>query len=174
MISYITGDLIAAAKEAKDIRILVHSANNLKIAGAGVIIPIFKTWPDASNVYQNIEAALGSVSLSKDDNVIVCNLIGQEGIGRDKRNEPCVRLWAIEKGFRKIRNIYDSYKKNGHKVRVMIPRICVGLGGLSPNKWPRVLQSINNGMPLGSYNLDVYTLEKEAKKFPNTPLRDLL
>lgn len=173
MITYITGDLIAAAQEAKDIRILVHLCNNIGVSGAGIIVPIFKTWPDAANLYHTIsslEMKLGNLTTHKSGNVIVVNLIGQEGVGPDKRGEPPVRYWSIEKGFRKIRNIYDTYKKKGHKPRVIAPRLGCALAG---GKWPRVLQAIHNGMPLGSYNLDVYTLEKEANKFPNTPLRDL-
>lgn len=172
MIQYITGDLIVAAKSAKDIVILVHCANNINVAGAGVIVPIFKEWPTAAQEYFNTSPQkLGDVSLSKTNNVIVCNLVGQDGVGLDKRRESPIRYWAIEKGFRKIRNIYDTYRTKGHKVKVIIPRMGVGLAG---GKWPKVLTAINNGMPLSKYNLDVYTLDKETKKFPNTPLRDLV
>lgn len=171
MINYVTGDLIEAAKSAKDIVILVHCANNINVAGAGVIVPIFKQWPTAAQEYFNSSPQkLGDVSLSKTDHVIVCNLVGQEGVGKDKRGESCVRYWAIEKGFRKIRNIYDTYKTKGHKVKVLVPRMGVGLAG---GKWTRVLTAINNGMPLAKYNMEVYTLKSESRKFPNTPLRDL-
>lgn len=171
MIQYITGDLIAAAKSAKDIVILVHCVNNLNIAGAGIVVPLFNNWPGAAKAYCSMEQSLGNVSLDKVGNVVVANLVGQEGVGPDKRGEAPIRYWAIERGFRKIRHIYDSYKTKGHKVKVIVPRIGCAL---ALGKWPRVLTSINNGMPLSKYNMDVYTLDKEARKFPDTPLRDLL
>lgn len=121
-------------------KVIVHCCNDINWFGSGVAGNISRKWPDVKNYYHswhNREVTtdtpfvLGQIQFVKaEDNVWVCNLIGQRGIGGftiDGVFIPPVRYEALTEGFLRLR---EKIKKSGNKkVSIHAPLLCTGLAG---------------------------------------------
>lgn len=128
MIRYIHAD--ATIPLGKDM-VICHINNNLGVAGAGFVIPLYRRYPMAKRAYQGwyakgdsqgIPFALGEIQAVFEKDVWVLNMVAQNGIGRVGRQ---VDYDALRSCLGKVcRFMNDKGLKN-----VQMPRIGAGLGG---------------------------------------------
>lgn len=147
-IQYTTGDatrpigysLSGYANPDAGNHVIVHCCNNIGAWGAGFVLALSERWPMAEKKYRgafdgSIPAPheLGDViwanvhgGLPGDrTDLFVANLIGQDGVGRNKAGRPPIRYDAIDQGLLKIGSaIVDRYPAQVH-----MPRMGCGLAG---------------------------------------------
>ena len=138
-ITYVTGD--ATAPEGDGLKVIVHCCNNLGVWGAGVVMALSRKWerPEAeykawANKYgEKFRRMLGSMLLVPvEEDIIVANLVGQEGVGKSHDGTPPVRYEAIFKGLTPLQTFRDEKQA---EISVHMPRMGCGLAG---GEWHRI------------------------------------
>lgn len=130
----IKGDLFNDT-EAK---IWIQGVNLKSTMGAGIAKEFKRRYPKMFEIYKqrcdNGQLALGDHVIYKhppiedSKGVIIYNIATQPKPG------PCASLEAIEKGLEKIFSVGDQLEKKYWPVKVAMPRIGCGLGGLDWDK----------------------------------------
>lgn len=124
MIKYIPGDLFEAIKDSKDTILIPHVVNTIFAWGRGFVVPLAKHYPKAKQVYKNAdELNLGITQFVEIDNVIVANMIAQEGIGF-KNDVPPIRYEALKSCMLHVK---DHIKDK--KIRIVTPMFGAFLAG---------------------------------------------
>lgn len=149
MIKYIIGDVCEpVCSDGK--QIIAHCCNNEGKMGSGVALAISKKYPAVKLAYcmwaeeekkKNNKLPLGEVQFvgngpgkNEDCDIIIANIIGQDGIGFKKGVAP-VRYEAIREGLEEVRDYAKKLSATVH-----LPRMASGLAGGS---WGRVEKIIN-------------------------------
>jgi O-acetyl-ADP-ribose deacetylase (regulator of RNase III) len=153
MIEYVVGDLIAS-----DEPVIAHGCNTVGVMGAGIARVVRSTWPE---VYYEYETACargtfdaGSAQRCKTpEDRVVYNLGTQRNPGAG------ATYWLV---FLSFANMLESMKTWGH-VRVAVPRIGCGIGGL---EWSGVEAAIEAALDnvTGDFEIVVYTHPSDADK----------
>jgi hypothetical protein len=105
-INYVIGD--ATAPQGDGLKIIVHVCNDIGAWGAGFVLALTNKWSEPERMYRNWSFSdkgyhLGAIQyVSVESDIIVCNLIGQHGIGNDRKGNPPIRYGAIRTGLRKL------------------------------------------------------------------------
>lgn len=134
-------------------KVIVHCVNDINSFGSGVAGNISRKWPDVKNYYHSwhngdvttdTPFVLGQIQLVKaEDNVWVCNLIGQRNIGGftiDGVFIPPVRYEALTEGFLRLR---EKIKKSGNKkISIHSPLLGCGLAMGSLDKIYEIANSV--------------------------------
>ena len=125
-IEYKTGDITKI--DIKDRAIIIHCCNNLGLMGAGVALALRKKWPKVyiqyREKYEKEGLELGEVDFVKiNKNLVIANMIGQEGI-KTKKDKIPISYEAIEECLDKIYNIAKKYN-----AIVIGPKFGAGLAG---------------------------------------------
>lgn len=160
MIYYVNGDATYPELVTPNIKnIIVHCCNDIGGWGAGFVLAISRRWKEPERQYRAYYRSmrLGDVRIVKvEENIAVCNLIGQHGIlsskpkiidysinpqkvyeyTNTKNYIPPIRYDAIECGFKRL---YSKIKDRPDIV-VHMPRIGCGLAG---GDWNVIEQIIN-------------------------------
>lgn len=129
---YLKGD--ATDPQIVGNKIIVHCCNNLGKWGKGFVLAISKRWKKPEQAYRKWfsserEFKLGMVQyVQVEQDLIIANLIGQEGI-YPKNKIPPIRYEAIQEGFQKIAKRALTLEASIH-----MPRIGCGLAGGFWNK----------------------------------------
>jgi O-acetyl-ADP-ribose deacetylase (regulator of RNase III) len=156
-INYIKGD--ATQPVGDGIKVIVHVCNNIGAWGAGFVLALSKRWVYPEQQYLEMKHRdLGSIDLVQvQDDIIVCNLIGQEGTAKKGviRKLPPVRYVAIEKGLNELVAI-NALRHPEDKFTVHMPMIGSGLAG---GNWLIIERIIEvtlcaAGIPVTVYKLD--------------------
>lgn len=107
MIKYVNGDATQPIGEGK--KVIVHCCNDLGAWGAGFVLAISRRWKAPEQYYKSLirstesKDRLGIVQYCTVENkLVVANMIGQHGIGRDESGLPPVRYDAIRKALKDI------------------------------------------------------------------------
>lgn len=109
-IKYIKGDATRPIGDGN--KLLIHCCNDIGLMGAGVALAIAQKWPQVKVQYKKwsrghvkgLKFALGMVQFVKvEDDIVVGNMIGQQGI-RKKGNAPPIRYSAIVKCLEKVKS----------------------------------------------------------------------
>jgi len=81
MIKYVVGDVRAIPHE-REMVFIPHCCNNIDVMGSGVAKALYNRWPKVKDKYHESFMKLGTVSYVKevDDRVVICNMIGQNGV----------------------------------------------------------------------------------------------
>lgn len=133
-------------------KFLFHCCNTLGVMGSGFVVPLCKKWPNVRKDYvawyknngnKLFLGAIQTVKVEKD--LVVVNIIGQEGVGYSNGIPP-IRYDAMKEGLRKV---CELAKK--HNASVHAPYL-VGCS-LAGGKWETMEQIINE--ELCSRNIDV-------------------
>lgn len=117
--------------------IIVQQVNCQGVMGAGLAKQIADKYPQVYNQYRTAcknhkpDELLGNCLLvGIDDSLVIANVFGQMGYGRDKRH---TNYQALASGLYAITNVYVD----GHLPEIHIP---YGVGcGLGGGNWDRVL-----------------------------------
>lgn len=156
--------------------IIVHCCNNLipGVMGAGIAAGIRKKW---KNVYEEYKSwsqnaptrdkstfesgiyRLGEIQLVQaEDNIKVCNLLGQQDVGNFHDLEP-VRYDSVEEGLYRLLDWMNS-NKNKYYNQIVSPWICCGLAG---GKKDIIEDIINHVFEKSKYGWTIYDYVKEQK-----------
>ena len=123
-IKYVIGD--ATAPVAEGLKIIVHVCNDIGAWGAGFVLALSNKWMEPEEQYRAMsEYNLGDVDyVQVEDDIIVANMIGQHGVGRDPGGYSPVRYVAIAEAL-KVVNDMAVYRD----ASIHMPRIGAGLAG---------------------------------------------
>jgi len=166
MIEYVTGDVTKPIIGKQ--KVIVHVCNDIGAWGAGVSGAIGRRWPEAEKSYRRWASSkdnpnvgpkfkLGRIQLVRmdrsDENITVCNLIGQHGL-RSKKNPAPVRYDAIREG---LQELFSRGQVDNEDTVVHMPRIGCGLAGGS---WDMIEPIIREVLSDNEVHVVVYDLEQ--------------
>lgn len=131
-IKIVEGDLFERVKNEKGCVLIPHVCNNIGAWGAGFVVPLGVQFPEAKARYlqwvkkdeDSLPFGLGSTQFVTIDNVVVCNMVAQNGTG----------------GIRPLR--YNALSRCLDEVAIMALSsggqiICPAFGsGLAGGYWP--------------------------------------
>jgi O-acetyl-ADP-ribose deacetylase (regulator of RNase III) len=157
-ITYLEGDA-TNPKEVKGNKILVHCCNNLGLMGAGIAKTIRDKWPDIYKQYKEWskepDFGLGKVQLLKADNdLVIGNMIGQEGIGFTN-GKPPIRYDAIDSCLKRVAEVI---KKQHSVISVIAPKFGAGLAG---GDWSEIEKLIIKNLCEQDIPVYIYDFKKE-------------
>jgi len=123
-IKYIIGD--ATQPVGEGVKIIAHCCNNVGVWGAGFVLAISARWKTPEEAFRAASPlGLGDVQLVVvDPRIVVANLVGQDGVGRDRTGNPPVNYPAVSLGLSKLAEIAKATKATIH-----MPRMGCGLAG---------------------------------------------
>jgi len=140
-INYVNGDATQPIGEGE--KVICHVANDLGAWGSGFVIAISKRWKAPEQQYYKFikslpkNERLGKVQfVVVESDIVVANMIGQHGTGRDENGLPPVRYAAIREALKDI-NTYCHL----NNATVHAPRFGAGLSGGS---WEIIEQIIKD------------------------------
>ena len=145
MINYTQGD--ATQPQGEGPKVIVHCCNNVGAWGAGFVMALSRRWEKPEQFYRRLfrsgyTPALGFVQLVRvEDDLMVANLIGQNGIGMSSGIP--IRYEAIRKGMKTLR--YLALKKG---MSIHMPRIGCGLAGGTWDRMGPLLEEVFEGSGL--------------------------
>lgn len=160
-INYLEGDATKPVGEGT--KIIVHCCNDVGAWGAGFVLALSSRWENPERSYKewfrnrNTIASLNSTApfkqgqiqvVSVEDDVLVCNLIGQSGTGKTFGLTP-VRYGAITEGLVRLR----EFMKNEQKPSIHMPRMGCGLAG---GRWERIEAILNYVFGKTKFEINVY------------------
>jgi O-acetyl-ADP-ribose deacetylase (regulator of RNase III) len=138
-------------------KIIVHVCNDVGGWGRGFVLALSRRWPAPEEQYRGwyreratTDFALGAVQfVPVEDDVIVANLIGQEGLHPTKSGPP-VRYEAIREGLARIREHARERSASVH-----MPRIGCGL---ADGRWEEVEAIVRSELVDHGVDVTVYDL----------------
>jgi len=153
---HIKGDVTQPVGEGN--KIICHIVNDLGVMGAGVAKDIRDKWDKAYIKYkqwsQKPDFQLGGVQfVMVEDDVAVCNMVGQHGIGFSNDNPP-IRYDAVDCCFKKVANVAKD-----HKASIHMP-FKIGCG-LAHGNWDEIKKLIDKNLCEQDIDVTLYEKEKE-------------
>lgn len=164
MIEHLIGD--ATQPQADGMKFIIHCCNNIGGWGSGFVLALSKRWGMPELMYRKwaqerpfeLRESLGKIQvIPVEKDIMVINVIGQEGIGPDKDGKPPVRYEAIKEGLEKAQEFIEGYSKKTPSFHM--PRMGAGLAG---GDWDEIEKIIKEVVKIPVY---VYTLPHEAEKY---------
>lgn len=154
-IKYLKGD--ATNPKAEENKIITHICNDMGGWGKGFVLAISIRWKKPENEYrrwfQNGENfILGEIQMVQaEEDIWVCNMIGQHKTISNSKGTPPIRYEAVEKCLEKLAD--EALKLNAS---IHMPRIGCGLAG---GKWEEIEPIIES--TLLKNNIEVYVYDFE-------------
>ena len=141
IIKYTRGD--ATAPVGSGLKIIVHICNDIGAWGAGFVLALSKKWTAPEEHYRALgKWTLGDVHFIRvEDDIIVANMIAQEGIGPDESGRPPIRYSALREALYQVD--YYAWMNHEHNASIHMPRIGCGLAGGS---WALVEEDIKSAI----------------------------
>lgn len=136
-----------------DMKLIVHSCNNVGAWGAGFVLALSKKWEEPERVYHE-EFANGYLDdgqvmfVPVEEDIVVANMVGQQGVG----GRHPVRYDMFRIGFETIAEFCKLVRESGDSISVHMPRIGCGLGG---GRWS-VVEALIEEYLLPSVSVHVY------------------
>jgi hypothetical protein len=132
--------------------------NDLGVYAAGVAKCIRDKWDKAYVKYkkwsQKPDFQLGSVQfVMVEDDIAVCNMVGQHGIGFSNDNPP-IRYDAVDSCLRRVANVAKEHKASVHMPFKM------GCG-LAHGNWEEIQKLINKNLCEQDIEVILYQLNEE-------------
>ena len=129
----IKGDLfkLYGGQQGSAVKIIPHVCNDLGVAGAGFIVPLYNLFPKAKQDYQEYvdsqnkapvdNSLLGDTVFTKIlPKIIVANMVAQKGVGMG--NGIPIRYAALAKCMESVRKTCEMIKERGGKVEIHAPK----------------------------------------------------
>lgn len=148
-ITYVTGDATRPIGEGK--KVIPHIVNTKHRWGAGFVIALSERWYAPEQSYRAIsELILGTVDfVPVEADIIVANMVGQEGTGLDENGLPPIRYDAVRSALIEVNDFAHAIGATLH-----MPRIGSGLAG---GKWEEIEEIINKVVTV---DVTVYDLKR--------------
>lgn len=158
-LKYVVGDATYPQGEGK--KIIVHCCNDLGIWGAGFVLALSRRFPGVEVAYRDLLPAAkekgydkippGTVQFVKvNEDLMVANLVGQEGVGRKLDGTPPISYHAIHTGLARVHGVAQVTDSSVH-----MPRMGAGLAG---GDWNRIEQIVIEELCRGGTSVTVYDL----------------
>ena len=152
-INYLTGDATAPVGGNG---VIAHVCNDLGGWGHGFVMALSKKWKRPEEKYRSTpkeDLVVGNTQfVHVEDDLIVANMIGQNGLRYNKYDVPAVNYAAIEVTLNKVCAMADARMVNVH-----MPRIGCSLAGGSWEIMELVILRV-----LRNYKCDVYVYDFEG------------
>ena len=173
------GDCIKAAQEADGLRVIVHCCNDIGGWGSGFVLSLNDAFGDVEEPYKSPKAAylawcnagvfgpkrtpfkLGNAQFcTVAQDLFVCNMIGQRGVGLDKYGNPPIRYDAFKDGFIKIAKVCSMmHEEYGVWPSIYMPLIGCGLAG---GKLDKVMSIVRHCfLELPEVDISVYAFTQD-------------
>lgn len=161
-IQHIIGDVTHPIGEG--IKFIAHCCNNEGKWGKGVVLAISKRWSMPELIYrkwfnerpEEMRDSLGKVQIVPvEKDIMVVNIIGQNGTYHYKKNPKPIDYDAIQLGLKKICLVASKHKNPS----LHIPRLGAGL---AKGEWSKIEKIIKETVSMPVF---VYTLKSEVKKY---------
>ena len=147
-INYVTGDATAPQGEGK--KIIIHCCNDIGAWGAGFVLALSKKWKEPEAHYRGMSSyKLGRVEfVTVEDDILVCNMIGQHGVGPDEFGGPPIRYTAIMLALKQVNGMAKAMSASVH-----CPKFGSDLAGGDWNLIEALLDEIIE-VPVTVYNFE--------------------
>lgn len=129
-IEYKTGD--ATRPQGDGLKIIAHVCNNKGAWGAGFVLALSRRWKEPEESYTDMdERRMGDVMIIPVENdIIVANMIAQNGIKSASDGTPPIRYHALGKALQSLNKIAIALNNlPDNQVSLHMPRIGCGLAG---------------------------------------------
>ena len=125
-VKYVIGD--ATRPQGDGTKIICHICNNIGAWGAGFVLAVSKRWDEPEESYRDMnpeDRKLGSVMvIPVEDDILVANIIAQQGIYPDDSGLPPIRYTAVRAALTAVNDLAVKINATLH-----MPRIGCGLAG---------------------------------------------
>lgn len=146
MIKYLKGD--ATEPIGEGVKLIVHICNNKNRWGAGFVLALSKKWKDPEEKYRMYKNKLGEIKLVQvEKDIIVVNMIAQEGTGPNNQGNPPIRYNALKTCLEKVNKVAVNVNATVH-----MPRIGAGLAG---GDWNVIEQIIKERLTVDTFVYDL-------------------
>lgn len=169
-LSFVSGD--ATSPHGEGGKIIVHCCNNEGKWGRGFVVALSKKWPEPEQHYRESwrklpMLPLGHVSMVQvERDIVVANLIGQDGVITKRGSLPPVRYEAIRQGFQRIVMWIEGKTQEEIAlplpISIHMPRIGCGLAG---GDWALIERLIEATFLHAGINVTVYDLPGKISFF---------
>lgn len=151
MIKYVIGDATRPTDQGH--KLLVHVCNSVGAWGKGFVLALSRRWSQPETVYRAASNyILGEIQIVPVElDITVINMIGQEGIGRDKNGKPPIRYNAIDSCLKKVGDLALE-----HHATVTSPRFGSGLAG---GNWEVIEMLIDRQLCQRGIEVTIYDLK---------------
>jgi O-acetyl-ADP-ribose deacetylase (regulator of RNase III) len=155
-INYVIGN--ATEPEVEGLKFIIHCCNNEGAWGRGFVLALSRRWGMPELVYKKwanerpdeLKESLGKIQvIPVEKEIMVVNLIGQDGIGI-KNGLPPVRYDAISLGLTKAQQVIEGYENKDPSVHM--PRLGCSLAGGS---WAQIEKIIKETIKVPVYVYDL-------------------
>lgn len=155
-VKYVIGD--ATRPQGDGTKIICHICNNIGAWGAGFVLAVSKRWDEPEESYRDMnpeDRKLGSVMvIPVEDDILVANMIAQQGIYPDDSGLPPIRYTAVRAALTAVNDLAVKINATLH-----MPRIGCGLAG---GRWDDIEKIIKDVVTV---DVTVYDLKSNI----NTP-----
>lgn len=155
-VKYVIGD--ATRPQGDGTKIICHICNNIGAWGAGFVLAVSKRWDEPEESYRDMnpeDRKLGSVMvIPVEDDILVANMIAQQGIYPDDSGLPPIRYTAVRAALTAVNDLAVKINATLH-----MPRIGCGLAG---GRWEDIEKIIKDVVTV---DVTVYDLKSNI----NTP-----
>ena len=155
-VKYVIGD--ATRPQENETKIICHICNNIGAWGAGFVLAVSKRWDEPEESYRDMnpeDRKLGSVMvIPVEDDILVANMIAQQGIYPDDSGLPPIRYTAVRAALTAVNDLAVKINATLH-----MPRIGCGLAG---GRWDDIEKIIKDVVTV---DVTVYDLKSNI----NTP-----
>jgi len=171
----IKGDVTSPQCKVDELAIIPHCCNNLGVMGAGVALSLKNKWPLVFDVYKKMEKEsvnglkyrLGENCYARvENNVIVVNMIGQDGVVSSHNSIP-VKYWALLRCMQDIRaNLIGILHMNPENEGLTpVIHTCKFGSDLAGGNWVFILELIREIWLEHGIDVIVYEFEPDKNKW---------
>ena len=145
-LTYVDGD--ATDPQGNGPKIIIHCCNDIGAWGAGFVLALSKKWDAPEKHYRTFSSyKLGEVNfINVEEDLLVCNMIGQHGVGPDEDGDPPIRYKAIMLALQQVNGMAKAIKATVH-----CPKFGSDLAGGDWNLIEALLKEIME-VPVTVYN----------------------
>ena len=149
MIHYVTGDATRPRGDGK--KIICHICNNIGAWGAGFVLALSARWKEPEEDYRALtKRHLGDVQIvviETEPDILVANMIAQEGVYPDAAGRPPIRYGALRVALSTVNDLAYHIGATLH-----MPRIGCGLAG---GRWEDIEAILQDVLSVNAYVYDL-------------------
>lgn len=158
---YLVGDATEPA-DVGGLRVIVHCCNDIGVWGAGFVLSLSRKWKEPERRFRASRMALGTFQLVEvESDIVVCNLVGQKGVGYDSEGNPPIRYAALSVGLEALARKLEWWS-SPQAVSMHMPRMGAGLAG---GDWAKIEQIILDQVCSRGIDVYVYDLKEKDARF---------
>jgi O-acetyl-ADP-ribose deacetylase (regulator of RNase III) len=155
-LKYVEGDATRPQGEGR--KLIIHVCNNDRKWGSGFVVALSKRWKEPEELYKKMPMDLGvSSSVQVEDDIVVVNMITQEGIRHDPKDPEVLNYTALGECLRGVKGMAEA-----HGASVHAPRIGAGRSG---GDWEVIEAFLKDFLVRKGVDVTIYDLPGNQDKF---------